>query len=294
MLSPVRDRLALIAAVLLTASVAVAQSRADRPWLGVLLASGVEGVKVKVVPETPAEQAGLVDGDEILAIDGAKTTTTAELMKTVAGHRVGDEVTLAVQRGEKTLELTATLGRKPDVRNVTRKVLIDRPAPDFDLDVVSGKGSGRFADYGGKVVVVEFFATWCKYCPLMHKRLAALQTKYKDDVIVVGIAPDDKQKLLNYLDPDFEPRATTAKVRDPRTGKIVDKVIHVEPHYGPLGFRALHDDGEKVKAAYWVTTQPTVVVIDREGFVRDIGVGASPGVARQIESSAARLVKADE
>jgi thiol-disulfide isomerase/thioredoxin len=283
----------LIGAMVLAASVAVAQSWAGQPWLGVMLQPGTKGVVVKVVPDTPAAKAGLEDGDEILAIDKTKTKTTSDLIETVAKHRVGDEVVLKVLRGKKTIDMPATLGQKPDTRDVTRKALIDRKAPEFDLAVLDGEGRGDFDDYDGKVVVVEFFATWCKYCPLMHKKLSALQTKYKDDVIVVGIGSDDKQKLLNYLDPDFEPKKTTAKIKDPRTGVEVERVIHIEPHYGHLGFRALHDDGEKVKGAYWVTTLPTVVVIDRDGFVRDIGVGASNAVARQIQRSVATLVDDD-
>jgi thiol-disulfide isomerase/thioredoxin len=47
------------------------------------------------------------------------------------------------------------------------------------------------ADWAGKVVIVNFWATWCPPCRAEIPDLIALQNKYKDHLIIVGISDDD-------------------------------------------------------------------------------------------------------
>jgi thiol-disulfide isomerase/thioredoxin len=238
------------------------------------------------VPESPAEAAGLLDGDEIVSIGKAATRTTQDVIDTVRGHRVGDELTLKVRRGGKTVRLAATLARRMDDLDVLRKLLVDRPAPDFDLAAVEGAASGKLADHAGKVIVVEFFATWCKFCPRAHAELKALAAK-QPGIVVLGIAGEDRQKLLDYLDPTYQPKQTVVKASDGSA-----RVVHTEPHHGPTGFTVLFDDGDEVKDAYLpIVTYPTIVVIDGEGFVRDVAVGAATSEIRRVLARARELAR---
>jgi thiol-disulfide isomerase/thioredoxin len=47
------------------------------------------------------------------------------------------------------------------------------------------------ADWQGKVVIVNFWATWCPPCRAEIPDLIALQNKYKDQLLIVGISDDD-------------------------------------------------------------------------------------------------------
>ena len=47
------------------------------------------------------------------------------------------------------------------------------------------------ADWGGKVVIVNFWATWCPPCRAEIPDLVALQNKYKDQLLIIGISDDD-------------------------------------------------------------------------------------------------------
>jgi thiol-disulfide isomerase/thioredoxin len=67
----------------------------------------------------------------------------------------------------------------------------DKPAPSFTLKSVDGK-TVSLADYKGKAVLLNFWATWCGPCKLEMPWLITLQKKYATQgFTVVGISEDD-------------------------------------------------------------------------------------------------------
>ncbi|MBA4063427.1 MAG: hypothetical protein C0501_06885 [Isosphaera sp.] len=79
-------------------------------FLGVVLADkGGKPVVDVVAPDSPAEAAGLKEGDVVAKVDGAAVTGTAEARDLLRGKLAGDKVTLTVSRGKETVEATATL-----------------------------------------------------------------------------------------------------------------------------------------------------------------------------------------
>jgi serine protease Do len=95
-----------------------------RPQLGVTISdvnavdaeayglSEVRGADIgTVVPDSPAEEAGLQIGDVILAVDDEPIDDAADLTTTLAEHQPGDAVTLTVFRGGEERELEVELGR---------------------------------------------------------------------------------------------------------------------------------------------------------------------------------------
>jgi len=70
----------------------------------------VEGVLVNdVIPDSPAEEAGIEPGDVILKLDGETVATSNELQSKIVQRRVGDEVKLEVWRNEKKIYKTVKL-----------------------------------------------------------------------------------------------------------------------------------------------------------------------------------------
>ena len=89
------------------------------PFLGVGGLSNASGAGVgSVVPGTPAEDAGLLAGDVVTAINGEQIGGSRGLVEIVGNSEVGDTLTLSVQRGEgdaaETLELDVTLADRAD------------------------------------------------------------------------------------------------------------------------------------------------------------------------------------
>jgi thiol-disulfide isomerase/thioredoxin len=64
------------------------------------------------------------------------------------------------------------------------------PAPAFQLPALDGKPVSP-ADARGKVVLLNFWATWCGPCRAEIPDLVELQAKYKDRLQVIGLVVDD-------------------------------------------------------------------------------------------------------
>ena len=74
--------------------------------------------------------------------------------------------------------------------NVIRFVRNPDLAPDFKLDDLDGKPLSLAAAHG-KVVLLNFWATWCGPCREEIPDLIELQTKYKDRLQIIGLTVDD-------------------------------------------------------------------------------------------------------
>ena len=122
------------------------------------------------------------------------------------------------------------------------------PAPVWTLRDVDGK-EVKSSQFKGKVLVVDFWATWCPPCRTEIPGYIALQKKYADDVVFVGISVDGDDSIpavkafvkkfgINYLivmaDDEIQPSfnvnqgyPTTYIIG--RDGKIRAKKVGREP-----------------------------------------------------------------
>jgi len=67
--------------------------------------------------------------------------------------------------------------------------------PDLDGNMVS------IADFEGKFILINFWATWCTYCDQEMPDLQALQDKYGDDLVVLLVNVQENEKEIKaYLD----------------------------------------------------------------------------------------------
>jgi thiol-disulfide isomerase/thioredoxin len=70
--------------------------------------------------------------------------------------------------------------------------------PAFSVTTMDGKTISS-ADWRGKVVLVNFWATWCGPCRAEIPDLVKLQDKYRDQLVIVGISEDDGPTAVDLV-----------------------------------------------------------------------------------------------
>lgn len=121
-------------------------------------------------------------------------------------------------------------------------------APNFSLKSVDGK-TIKLSDYKGKIVILDFWATWCPPCRRGVPDLISIQKEFKKDVVVIGISLDREKTIKDV------------------PGFMKDYGINYPVVYG--------DD--KVTIDYGgIRSIPTSFVIDKKGNVVDSHIGLVP------------------
>ena len=239
-----------------------------RPWLGVELDKAgtvPRGVRVHhAVRSSPAWSAGVRDGDVILSVDDAVTARPDDVIREVAAHLPGAEVRLVLLRSGAEVPLAVTLQAIPEGDEMLRrdKVGVQAPASWKGLASVSGPLPGGIGELRGRVVIVDFWATWCMACRMSAPKLTSWQAKFgAQGLSVIGIT-DDPVDQASVGVQDFGMR------------------------YAAVG----SDESYATQRAFGVRALPTVFVIDKRGVIRDVSVGFDPRKEAQMEALLRRLL----
>lgn len=136
------------------------------------------------------------------------------------------------------------------------------PAPDFTLQSSTGENV-RLAEQRGKVVMLNFWASWCGPCRKEMPLLDAMYQRYSSAGFVlygVNVEEDntDAKKLLKELG---------------------------------VTFPVLFDTESKASSLYNVDAMPTTVVIDKKGQVRYVNRGYKDGDENKYRDQIRELIK---
>lgn len=173
--------------------------------------------------------------------------------------RVGLVVVLTVTAGA---VFGSRLGEDP---SLVDSPLIGAPAPTRPLPLLEGGGSLSLADLRGRVVLVNFWASWCGPCRQEHPALLAVSEAYRDaGVTVVGVSYQD------------EPTAATAFLDELGRGAAP-------------GYRYVTDPESGLAIDLGVFGIPETFVLDRQGTVvgKITGAATFPALAAAVEEALA-------
>lgn len=93
--------------------------------------------------------------------------------------------------GIATLVVVLMLAFRRDPQDI-RTGTVNKPAAAFTLERLDGTGKVALADHAGKVLVLNFFASWCIPCKEENPALVHVWERYRSsDVVVIGIVYQD-------------------------------------------------------------------------------------------------------
>jgi len=139
--------------------------------------------------------------------------------------------------------------------------LVGKPAPEVKLDLLDG-GKLDLAELKGKVVILDFWATWCGPCTQAMPIIDKVAEKYKDKGVLLYAVnlredSDDIKKFLEQAELEL-----------------------------PV---ALDKDGE-VGTAYKADAIPQTVLVGKDGSVQVVRVGLSPNLEQELGDDLESLV----
>ncbi len=135
-------------------------------------------------------------------------------------------------------------------------------APDFTLHAMGGPNL-RLKEQRGRVVMVNFWATWCGPCRQEMPQLNRLYEKYKSSgFVLLGVNVDDDAR---------------------KAGDVAAKL--------GITFPVLLDTDKAVSKLYDLSTMPSTVIIDRDGKVRYLHRGYLAGYEDNYDKQIRELLK---
>ena len=134
--------------------------------------------------------------------------------------------------------------------------LIGKPAPNFTLETIDGK-KVSLKDFKGKVVLINFWATWCPPCREELPFFERVYEKYRDKGFVILAVNTDPENLKDFLK-EFDTK---------------------------LSFPILLGN-DKILDLYPVRGLPTSFLIDREGRIVKVRLG----IYRELEEDLKNLL----
>jgi len=128
-------------------------------------------------------------------------------------------------------------------------VTVGSKAPDFRAKDVHSGATRTLADYRGKVVLLNVWATWCEPCKIEMPSMEELYKAYgSKGVHIVAVSIDDAA-------PEDSIRAYAKALG--------------------LTFEILHDPSHAIERSYQTTGYPESFVIDRGGVIRKKWISAA-------------------
>jgi thiol-disulfide isomerase/thioredoxin len=154
----------------------------------------------------------------------------------------------------------AAPGNPPRPARRTRGLVVGQPPPPLSATRIAGTEQVSLSGLGGRVVVLDFWTTWCRPCRAIMPHLDAMYRRHRDQGLsVVGLSPEPERNIRAHI---------SAR---------------------PVDYTIARDTGGTMRA-YGIRGIPTVVVLDRSGSVREVMVGVDAPAMQRLDGLVRQLL----
>lgn len=203
--------------------------------------------------------ARVLDLEDLKVDDQAVPGTFAISVPTGYRVRIAESTKAKTQARETQKKDATPRGGQGPADSPPGLLAIGTPAPEWELTDPDGK-KHKLSDYKGKLVLMDFWATWCGPCKMAMPGIQKIHEKHKDKLAVFGV---------NFSE-NGDPQAYMEK----------------------MGFTyTLLLKAEQVAGKYGVSGIPCFYLLDGEGKVLFTAVGYNPQMERTLESKIEAALK---
>ena len=232
-----------------------------RAWLGIELSKAPGGgvLAKHVIRSSPAMKAGIKDGDVLLTIDKTAVEAPADVISHVAEMGPDKTLTIHLRRAGAEQDVPVKLAEHPGDMEVLRLDKIGTFAPGWKSGKASGGAPDDIGKLKGRIVLVDFWASWCGACREATPSLVALSDKYgAQGATIIGVTSDS-----------------------------ADVAAKGAKKFG-INYGVVADVSDDTLMEYSVRALPSMYLVDRKGVIREVFVGF-PGQA-PIEEAMKKLL----
>lgn len=135
-------------------------------------------------------------------------------------------------------------------------------APDFAAPSLTGEGTVELSRHRGKVVYLDFWASWCAPCLKAIPEIEKLRAEFPaDELQIIAVNLDTtKKKALRFLDKH------------------------------PIGYPSASDPKGRLPERFGLETMPTSYLIDRDGVIRYVHRGFQSGDGAKLRQEIGALL----